>query len=105
MDVRVQALFQKFLNLNKSPQYLEDPNKARCTVCHYINTTGPPIFEKARELRLDIARQVKREFDEIIKPGICRPPSGSQWSSSLVTIQKDQKKKFRISGDYKSFKL
>ena len=59
------------------------PRKVKHNTVHYIKTTpGPPVFCKPRRLHPKKLTIAKREFDDMLKIGTCRPLD-SPWASLL----------------------
>jgi hypothetical protein len=56
-------------------------------ICHTIETTGRPVFAKARRLDPDKLRQVEAEFRQLEAAGIIRR-SALPWSSLLHMVCK-----------------
>lgn len=54
---------------------------------HFIETQGPPVFEKPRRLAPDKLLAAKKQFQNMVNLGICRP-SNSPWASPLQMVQK-----------------
>lgn len=77
------------------------PNLKLChsEVEHHIETSGPPLYAKARPLPPHKYKAAKEEFEAMIEQGICRP-SNSPWASPLhLVLKKDGK--YRACGDYR----
>lgn len=89
-------LFKLIKNDESSPKFTD---MVHDTV-HYIETTGPPVFAKARRLPPDKLKTAKREFQQMIDLGICRP-SKSQWASPLHLAKKSDGT-WRPCGDYRA---
>lgn len=86
--------FPSITSLEKSAQPINTP------VQHHIETKGPPIFCRPRRLdpvKLEVA---KKEFEYLMKIGVCQP-SKSPWASPLHMAKKGVNG-WRPCGDYRS---
>lgn len=79
------------------PMSLKEP--AKHDVIHRIETTGQPLFARARPLPPDKYKAVKEEFEHMIEQGIC-VPSNSPWASPLHVVKKKDGG-LRVCGDYR----
>ena len=70
-------------------------------VLHYIETTGPPVSARPRQLAPDRLRAAKREFEHMLQLGIIRP-SSSPWASPLHMVPKKTPGDWRSCGDYRA---
>ena len=64
-----------------------EPVPVKHSVRHFIETTGPPAFARARRLDVERSAAAKAEFDRLLALKIIRP-SSSSWSSPLHLVKK-----------------
>ena len=64
-----------------------------------IDTKGPPVHQRARRLGPLVLKQIKQEFDDLIKQDIIQP-SNSEWASPMVVVKKKDGT-LRPCGDYR----
>lgn len=78
---------------------LQCAKNSHSEVEHHIETTGPPVYAKARPLPPHKYKIAKEEFQQMMEQGICRP-SNSPWASPLhMVLKKDGS--YRACGDYR----
>lgn len=93
-----EKLLAEFHDLTMPPNYTSE-NENRTGVYHHIETKGAPVYAKARRLTPGKYESAKKDFEHMVKVGICRP-SKSPWSSALHVVSKENGAD-RACGDYK----
>ena len=89
-------LLDKFPALSQPAFRIKEPKHG---VKHSVDTTGRPVFSRARPLPPDRLAIAKEEIGKLVKLGVCRR-SKSAWSSPLIVAPKPGGG-WRVCGDYR----
>lgn len=66
----------------------------------HLETTGHPIFMRARPLAYGLRAAVKTSLDNLVQDGVLEPVRTSSWATPIVTVMKSNGQP-RICGDYR----
>lgn len=100
-EISIASNFKNILADYADLQKLNFVSEPKHTIRHSINTTNePPVFCKPRRLSPEKLKICKKEFDEMLRLGICRP-SSSNWASPIHMVLKPNGE-YRVCGDYRS---
>lgn len=98
---RVCTVYDDLLNEFGDITKLAQPGTTtKSTVEHRIITNGQPVFTRPRRLEPEKLAAAKKEFEIMLKAGICRP-SSSSWASPLH-LSKKADGSYRPCGDYRA---
>lgn len=93
------SLLNSFIDITLPHTINHSSNQRNNAVCHHIETTGRPVFDRPRRLSGDKLTAAKEDFDLLLRNGVIRP-SSSQWASPIHMVQK-KLGGWRTTGDFR----
>ena len=79
------SLLNEYKCITEMKQHADSGRKTN--VYHYIETKGPPVFARPRRLDTEKFNAARKEFEYLMKLGICEP-SNSNYASPLHMVRK-----------------
>lgn len=102
-SIKTFNIKHSYANLLQDYSQVISPQKYQAESQHdtfyYIEIKGPTIHERPRRLTSDKLAVAWKEFEAMVKDGICRP-SKSPWDSPLQLVRK-KNQEWRVCGDYR----
>ncbi|GFX59542.1 transposon Tf2-9 polyprotein [Trichonephila clavipes] len=91
-------VLREFPEIVKPPSFSQE---VKHNIKHFIETSGPPVFAKARRLAPDRLKIAKSEFQHMLNLGHVRS-SKSNYASPLHIVPKKDSNDWRPVGDYRA---
>ncbi|GFV18188.1 hypothetical protein TNCV_169911 [Trichonephila clavipes] len=86
------GVLREFPEIVKPPSFSQE---VKHNIKHFIETSGPPVFAKARRLAPDCLKIAKSEFQHMLNLGHVRP-SKSNYASPLHIVSKKDSNDWRL---------